>query len=177
MNAPASRGVRRGLLALLLTHGTLAVAIATTYATLPDRVASHFTASGRADGWSSRPAYAASLLGGAALTSILCVAPLALSRHLPDSLLNIPDREYWLAPERRDEAYAKLLAFGLGTASLATGLFVGLHLLTVRANRVQPPRLPLSEGMGLMAVFLIGLGLLIYHFQRRAWRVRSRPEG
>lgn len=82
--------------------------LAMYYPELPERVASHFDAQGRADGWMSRDAFAWTvsltygLLGGGFL-----VLAQALPRF-PDSLINLPNKEHWLAPERRADSLARL---------------------------------------------------------------------
>ena len=167
---------KAALVTLLLLYGILAASVAATYRTLPDRVASHFSAGGRPDAWMSRPANAAFTLGGAALVAALCAGPLYLTRFLPDSTINIPNRAYWLAPERREEAYRRMLAFGLWLAALSVGLFIGLQLLTVRANRLQPVRLPITDGLGLMAAFLLGVGYLCFGLCTWFWRVEPADE-
>ena len=167
--------MRKALSALILAQVALALSVAATYAMLPDRVATHFGADGRPDGWESKAAYATYLLAGSALISALCAGPLYLARKLPDSLINIPERDYWLAPERRAEAHDRLFGLGLAIAAATTVLFIALHLLTVRANRERPPRLAPTEVLGLMATFLAVLGGVIYGFSGRAWRVEDRP--
>jgi uncharacterized membrane protein len=162
---------RTALVTLLLLFGILAASVVATYRTLPDLVASHFSAGGRPDAWMSRPANAAFTLGGAALVAALCAGPLYLTRLLPDSTINIPNRAYWLAPDRRDEAHCRMLAFGLWLAALSVGLFIGLHLLTVRANRLQPVHLPMTYGLGLVAAFLLGVGYLCFGLRTWFWRV------
>lgn len=162
---------RIALISLLAMLGILLASMAATYRRLPDRVASHFSIDGRPDGWMSRPTYAGATLGGAVLVAALCAGPLYLTRFLPESMINIPNRAYWLSPERRDEADRRMLAFGLWLSALCIGLFIGLHLLTIRANRMQPPRLPTTDGLILMAVFLLGMGYLCIGLCTWFWKV------
>ena len=161
---------RAGLL-LLTAQIALAASVVATYGMLPDQVATHFSSDGRASGWTSRPTYAAIIILGGAATALACAGPIYLARHLPDSLINIPHRDYWLAPERRRETYERLAELGTWTGILTTALFLGLHLLTVRAHRVQPPRLPLTDGLSVIGPFLIGLAAVVYVYGFRAWRV------
>lgn len=167
--------MRKALAALILAQVALALSVAATYGMLPDRVATHFGADGRADGWDSKAAYATYLLTGSALISALCAGPLYLARKLPDSLINIPDRDYWLAPERRDEAHDRLFGLGLAIAAATTCLFIAIHLLTVRANRERPPRLATAEAIALLAAFLAVLAGVIYGFSSRAWKIEDHP--
>lgn len=167
--------MRKALSALILAHVALGLAVAATYERLPDRVATHFDSAGVPDGWESRPVYATYLLVAAALISGLCAGPTYLTRHLPDSLINIPNREHWLAPGRRAEAHDRIAALGLAIAAATTGLFIALHLLTVRANGLTPPRQAPAEGVGLVAAYLAILGCVIYGFSVRAWKIEDSP--
>ena len=159
--------MRKAWVALILAQVVLAVAVAISYGTLPEPVATHFDAHGAADAWASRPEYATQILGGGALIAALCVAPLYLARRLPDSMIHIPDREYWLAPERRAGTFDRLYAMGLAIAATATGLFVGMHALTVKANRLRPARIEPAETIALVAAFLTVLVGVLYAFRIR----------
>jgi serine/threonine-protein kinase len=167
--------LKKALAALILAQAALALTLAATYPWMPERVATHFGPDGGPDGWESRSAYATYLLSASVLISALCAGPLYLARKLPDSLINIPERDYWLAPENRDEAHARLFALGLAIATATTVLFIALHLLTVRANRSRPPRLEPAEAFGLIAIFLVILGAVVWSFSARAWRTADRP--
>ncbi len=91
---------------------------------LPDRVATHFGADGQPNGWMSNTGsfgFQVVLLAGMGAVFTLVVP--ALVRSAP-TLVNLPNRDYWLAPERRDEGIAKItnwmagfwLVFGTGIA-------------------------------------------------------------
>ena len=73
---------------------------------LPERVASHFGASGAANGWMTKSqflmTYAAILLP-ALFLEFGCSA--ALPRRRKRSC-NLPNKEYWLSPERRAGTFA-----------------------------------------------------------------------
>src|SRR3954468_21478203 len=80
---------------------------------LPDRVATHFGAGGEPDGWMSRSSHLL-FMGVFGLAFPLFVVGLFfILRFLPDSGLNIPHRDYWLAPERRSETFAYLFRHSL----------------------------------------------------------------
>ncbi len=86
---------------LLLIGLALAVLqIAHYYPMMPDTMASHFDGAGRPNGFQSRGAFFG-------LTAVMLVTVVAifmglasLIRLLPPSWVNLPHREYWLAPER-----------------------------------------------------------------------------
>lgn len=89
---------------------------------LPERMASHFDGSGAPNAWSSPTAFFLTLLAVelVAVVPLLFVGPWL--RRQPDSAINLPNKAYWLAPERREQALEKvaraLLEFGIMTQLL-----------------------------------------------------------
>lgn len=88
---------------LMLSSGIVHSAI--YYPRLPGIMASHFGAAGVPNGWSSKPAY---FLLEFVIVLILFAAFIGLPRALralrPERIA-IPNRQYWLAPSRREAAY------------------------------------------------------------------------
>lgn len=90
----------------------------------------------------------------------------------PKARINLPNRDYWLAPERRAETIAFLHAGLIWFGVLLVTLLCYMHWLVVVANSVQPPRLsePWFFG-GLVVSFvalLVWLKVLLGHFRVRA---------
>ena len=90
---------------------------------------------------------------------------------IPVSFVNLPHRDYWLAPERRRVALAILLRYSLWLASMTVLFITGIHRLIVQAN--QPGQAPHLSGLGIALVagiFLAGTGvwvvLLLRHFSK-----------
>lgn len=128
-------------------------------ATLPERVATHFGAGGRADGWTSREAYLWQVVGSGVVLSSLVIGLCYLVRFLPPSCLNGPHAEYWRAPENYRRACSFLFTASYWYASLLLLWRGGLHYLTIQANQVRPPTLG-SGGLGLLtAALLVGSGI------------------
>lgn len=106
---------------------------------LPPRMATHFDLAGRANGFQTREAFAwSSVLVSSALLALFAVLP-ALMRRLPDRWINMPAKDYWLAPERRARTLARLTLMldWLGCATVA--LLVGVFELIIRANLADAP--------------------------------------
>ena len=66
----------------------------------------------------------------------------------PDQL---PNRDYWLAPQRRDESLDFLASHGYRLGRVLIVLMTGLHYLVLVANRTEPPILPESWFMAIVA--------------------------
>jgi uncharacterized membrane protein len=127
------------------------------YPRLPERMASHFDAAGRANAFLPKPAFFLLCAGVLALlAALLLLTPMLLVR-LPSSLINLPHREYWLAPERRVLALAKVQAFSLG---FGNGILLFLLLVfrdVMRANLLDPPALTprIWVFLGLLVAFSV----------------------
>lgn len=82
---------------------TLAVAIAHLLwwaPRLPETVASHFAADGHADGWSPRHVYLIFLGIADTIIAVLFLIVHVTMYRIAARSLNVPNRDYWLAPER-----------------------------------------------------------------------------
>lgn len=130
---------------------------------LPERVAIHFGPQGVPNGWASREVNAALIL----LTQLLLFGtffalPWLLER-LPARWINMPRRDYWLAPERARRTRERIVRFTdeFGVATL--GFLAVIALLTIDANRTRPVRL--DEGL-----FLVTLAAYLLYML--AWTIR-----
>jgi hypothetical protein len=132
------------------------VALAALYvvqssAALPPVLASHFGPGGQANGAMPRADYVALMTSLVVGLPVLIALPGWLMRRLPDSLIRMPDRAHWLAPERCEATLAYMADKAAGFGGLLVVFLCYVHHLVVEANAVQPARL--SEP----AIFL-GLG-------------------
>ncbi len=140
---------------------------------LPERVASHFDGAGNADGWMARDQSLLVYVGIVLFMGGLFAFLGPLLRRFPDSTVNLPDKEYWLAPERREETFNRIgdaLAW-MGVACCC--LLVGMHELTFRANLSTPPRLGNNAWILLMVFLVVELAWTIRFLS--LWAVPSRP--
>jgi uncharacterized membrane protein len=140
------------------------------YPQMPQRMASHFAADGQVNGWQSRDAFFVLMLlvsSASAVVSFLAPRQIAAKAN---HRINLPNREYWLAPERRGETMRYISAamawFGCGILSvLISGTFRAMQ-----ANLSPDHRFNSGAMLAVLAGFLAGLlGLLVglvRHFQR-----------
>ena len=122
--------LRLGRIALSLAALAAAVQLVRAAAVLPQRVASHFDLSGHADGWMDRGDF---LLLWACLSAGIYAMFVALATflpRLPKALINLPYRDYWLAPARRDTTLARAAGWlrwmGAATLALLTALLTAI---------------------------------------------------
>jgi uncharacterized membrane protein len=122
---------------------------------LPDRVASHFGPAGTANGWMTKSqfllTYAIVLLPAFAVEFWL---PRRVARTGGDRL-RLPNKEYWLAPERRSETFAYFEKFFAWYGCALLGLEVFAMGLAMRANLKNPPQLPTAPIVSAILVFVL----------------------
>ncbi|NEV61141.1 hypothetical protein [Thiorhodococcus minor] len=121
---------------------------------LPERVAIHFAWGGAADGWAARLDSVLLTLSLDTLLFLTFWLSPALLRRTPVNWVNLPNRAYWLSPERREATIARFCErlWAFGAALFLFLLAVGL--LTLAANRSDPVRRD-------QPLFLVALGLFL----------------
>ena len=136
------------------------------YPQLPETMAVHFNREGLANGWSSREIYFSIQIGLLVmLTLIAAFAPLWSIR--PGMKFRLPNREYWLAKERKEETmvwiencYRKLFLL-----SMILMLLVSEQVL--RVNLSQPVRLDSTLFLVALGSYFLIVGLWLIRLFRR----------
>lgn len=141
-----------------------------TSATLPGVVASHFGPGGVANGFMSKNTYELFMLALVVGVPALLASFPRLLRIVPPQFVNLPHREYWLAPERRAATLEILTSFSLWFAMVLAVFLCFCHWLVIQAHATQPPKPPkicFFAGLGLFsAVTLAWVTLLFRRFGR-----------
>jgi uncharacterized membrane protein len=139
------------------------------YPLLPDRIASHFTASGAQDAWMPKSGFLCLYAGAIILVGLVMLAGAYAPGVVPDHRINLPNREYWLAAERRTETigYFKRFFFWFGAATYA--LLLDIFRQAFRVSLGQAAAL---EHAGLdLALYVAFILLLVGAMFRRFRRV------
>jgi hypothetical protein len=146
--------------ALWATH------LLSVYEELPQQLASHFDLRGRADGFQQKSTFLATTLLLQVGQLVLFAALPRILRMLPPGAVNIPARDYWLAPARRLATIARLTRwfdwFGLATLTLTSALFALLASANLAAAR-------LSSWVWLLLALYLGFTLSWAFALRRAF--------
>jgi uncharacterized membrane protein len=134
---------------------------------LPDRMASHFSASGAPNGWMTKSQFLA--IYALALLPAL-VVEFWVGRSVaktPEARINLPNKEYWLAPERRADTFAYFENFFAWYGCALLLLVVFVMGLAMRANLNPPPRLPTGPTItALVAFVLFNVGAIVAALRR-----------
>lgn len=140
-----------------------------TVSQLPLSVASHFNADGRANAFMSRSGYARFMLCVAVGLPLVVVAILT-AVYSRATEMKLPNREYWLAPQRVDQTRAFLVAHGVWFGSLVVILGCFVHWQELTANRLQPPHLSSQTFAAGLIAFLVAtaawVAVLLFAFRR-----------
>jgi len=76
-------------------------------------------------------------------------------RRVPVSLINLPNKDYWLAPERKQESLRSLERDLEWMGVLTVGFLTLVMHFAIRANLVPQPKLENGPFLVLLGAFLI----------------------
>ena len=137
---------------------------------LPEIVGSHFGTSGMPNGWQPKIIFLFIELIMIVLATVISFGPPRIISAMPISLINLPNKAYWLSAERREDtlSYFRRWSAWLGCGLLAFLLFV--MELVFRANLHAPPQFNNAAFIPALLVFVafdtIAVLRLILHFAK-----------
>ena len=147
-----------------------AVLIFNSIGDLPAKVAVHFDANSAPDGWVSREKYgifALLFLVGLPLGLFAVMAGLP---RLTGGKGLIPNSEYWFADERKQQTESFLLQHSCWLGTMTAAVIYGVHVLLMRANELDPPKLSTDRFLVMIFFYLCGLAwwttAFLRHFQK-----------
>src|SRR5260221_7864287 len=73
---------------------------------IPELLGSHFSRGGFVNGWQTKAAFFATELAMIILATVVSFGIPRIIAAAPVALINLPHKEYWLAPERREDTLA-----------------------------------------------------------------------
>ena len=127
------------------------------YPQMPQRMASHFAADGRANGWQSRSAFFVLMLMVTSTSAIVgFLAPRQIAAR-SNARINLPHRDYWLAPERREQTMRYISAAMAWFACAILFVLISGTFLALRANLAPDHRFNSTAMLAVLGVFLAGL--------------------
>jgi hypothetical protein len=140
-----------------------------TASRLPLTVASHFDGAGQPNAFMSRGGYVRFVLCFAVGLPVVVVTILSAAYSRATDL-KLPNRDYWLAPQRLERTRAFLVAHGVWFGSLLVTLACAVHWLELEANHIRPPHLSSQNFAGVLVAFLIAtaawVAALMFAFRR-----------
>ncbi len=137
---------------------------------LPERLATQFGFDGMPNNWEDKSKFIFDLAGFLALLGIAFVAAELILRGIasvPGGLIFLPNKRFWLAPERRDETIADLGGWLRWFLVLTLALMAFNIGLALRANLFDPPRMPDAALWLTIAYLIVAVAMLanlVRHF-------------
>lgn len=158
---------RAPVVSLALFYAIFFGCLAQTAGQLPQHIASHFSVGGEPDGWMSRLVYLRFI---GIFGSIVPLFIVVVFRSLSVNLINVPNRDFWFAPERAAQSREYLFRQSFWFADLMMVFFTVVHLAVVQANNHSPAHLSVPLLLGGNGIVLFGILLwtanLFRHFSR-----------
>jgi uncharacterized membrane protein len=137
---------------------------------LPDRVATHFGIDGRPNDWMNKGSATALLCGIQVAMPLFLFGIGSLLQHIPSSMINIPHREYWLHPDRRQQTIEHVSNMLAWIAVLTALEMMAIGHLTFLANRTGSPlNAPLF--LTILGLYLLG----VFSLAGRSYWVLRKP--
>jgi len=101
------------------------------YPELPERVAQHFDTQGNPNGWAGKGTLVVMMVFLVAIITVCFVGAGYVIGKIPNDYFSLPNRDYWLAPERKaatiDYLRAWMIWFGSGTLVLILIVMDGVY--------------------------------------------------
>lgn len=144
----------------------LCLAVAATYivattGALPDHVASHFGPGNAANGFMTRDGYLVFMLFFALVLPVFLAVMIGLLPRMRPQSINLPNRDHWLSPQRREATLSALSSQGAWLGSIVALFIAALHYVLLVANASSPPRLPADLFGALVIGFVIVIALWV----------------
>jgi uncharacterized membrane protein len=133
----------------------------------PEQMAAHFNVQGNPDRFVPRDQFFWFEIQTALIVIGVSILPQLLFLVLPAELISMPNREYWLAPERRNATVDRLSSFGAILFGIILLVVHAAFEVSVQANLQQPIFFNFQLMNVIMVSSLVLIGLLL------AWLIMS----
>jgi uncharacterized membrane protein len=169
---------RTPMTVLLLLAVVAAVQVAHYYPRLPESIAVHFGPRLEADGWQGRQGFAITYACVEAAVVVMTLGMRLLIGRVPVGMVNIPHRDYWLAPERRKETLRCVMAQvdWIMVAMLAYLIAIAQVIFDANVHAAgRPPALP-GDFWVVVVAFLAAIAWFIVGIYRRFGKPPRHPD-
>ena len=140
------------------------------YPLLPERMASHFGPHGEVTNWQSKEQFFMTMVVVVGVSFVAgFVVPLLIA-IMPASIINLPNKQYWLAAERRQETM-RYLSMKMGWFACGV-LFLHLFVTSeaINANMPSHGQFDIGATFAVLFGFVVFMGFwtiwLMRHFRR-----------
>ncbi len=155
---------------LLVTYVIALVQLFWMSSKLPDNFAVHFAPSGEPDSWAVRGTYLTMMITLFSFMTLLWLFVGMIVKKIPLKYVNLPNRDYWMAPERKADTYASVGAYMASIGIAVNILLICVNWLTFWANMQNKVALNTGHTMIAVGVFIAALAIIIgrmmYRFRK-----------
>ena len=124
------------------------------YTLLPDCMASHFDGAGKANNFQPKSIFLQMYAVVTVLAVVIGFIIPRIIRVLPVSLINLPHKDYWLAPERRAWTMGIFEAYFGWFGCAVYFLLICVFEEVIQANLRTPPQMSSNYMIGLLVAFV-----------------------
>ncbi len=149
-----------------------AIYFSTYYAQMPDVVASHFNGRGVPNGWQTKPSFFGLLAAVSVLIAIIGFGIPRIIASVPPQLINLPNKQYWLAPEHLAETMAFLNAYFAWFGCAVFLIMILTFDYAIQSNLHPDHRPDVSRMWYILAGFLVFMAVWLARMFARF----SRPQ-
>ena len=128
------------------------------YSQLPAVVASHFDVHGTANGWQTKQTFFSVFVAVTLLGAVLVFVLPALMATVPRQFINLPNKDYWLSPERLEASHQFLSTWFAWYGCAVYGVIFIAFDYAVKSNLVpaeRPDQTLLWYGLAVFGIFTI----------------------
>lgn len=143
---------------------------------LPAIVPSHFNAAGEADRWMAKGPFLALLAGVTVIYLAVFFVAVMLVRRSPESVINLPQKDYWLAPERAAATRRTIVRELFKIAAATQALHIVITQLAVEVALGRRATLGALWWVALIAYLVILLWWLVALYRRFRRPGEEAPE-
>jgi len=141
------------------------------YPKLPDTLAVHFGVGGQPDSWSAKGTFVATYAGIEAIFVVLALGSVFLIRKVPPSMFSLPNKDYWFAPERKEQALDNLATRVAWFEIVTLAFLIAIAQIIFNAN-LGGAAPALSNDFWIV---FVGFIAVIGWLSVRLWRSFGRP--
>ena len=130
------------------------------YPFLPERIASHFNISGEADGWMNKESFLILMI---IIFVVVNGSLFGITFFIKSStsIINIPNKEYYLSPERKDASLKIINNFLMLINNLTIVLIIVINYLIIRTNIEGTDKLT-SYFIYIIIIYFLAMALIVF---------------
>jgi uncharacterized membrane protein len=140
------------------------------YPRLPDQIATHYGVAGEPDDFTSKKTALILNFTLFCLLNGMFFGMAWLTKKVPENLLNIPNKDFWLKPENKPRAMELIFGFGL-KIGIVTDLFLLILFQHIYAINIDSAKFNSGRFWIGLFIYFVAIGLMIWQlyqiFQNR----------